>query len=125
MANSYEITFEGDYVKVLSNGDKDLEFATNLWSAIAETCHTHNCFDVLGIAETSSPVSIWEGSQHAQLFRDLGIIRNYRIAWVELNPQARRATYFIETVLFNRGLPGRLFSTVTEAKEGLFSKRDA
>ena len=50
----------------------------------------------------------------------LGITGDYRIAWVELNPKAFDAVYFVETVLVNRGYMARLFSDVDEAKEWLF-----
>ena len=117
----FTISFEGDHIKVLSNGAKNLEFATQLWTAITEACDEHDCYKVLGIADTTSPMPALEGYQHADLFRKLGIDRNYRIAWVELNQEAKAATYFVETVLFNRGLPGRLFDSVTEATDWLFS----
>jgi len=125
MTSSYTITFEGDYIKVLSDGDKDLEFATELWSEVAKSCREHDCFNVLGIAETDSPMSTLDGYELAQVFRDLGIVENHRIAWVELNQEAKHATYFIETVLSNRGLPGRLFSSAAEAKEWLLSDGNA
>ena len=65
-----------------------------------------------------------EGYEHANLFEQLGIDTRYRIAWVEKNPEAYHAAYFIETVLFNRGFPGRIFLDVAEAKEWLLSGAD-
>ncbi|MDJ0939376.1 MAG: hypothetical protein QNJ00_06400 [Woeseiaceae bacterium] len=124
MANNFSITFEGDHVKVISDGDKDLEYSTRLWTAVAATCDQNDCYRVLGIADTTSPLSIVEGYDHAELFRELGIVQNYRIAWVELNEEARSAPKFIETVLVNRGLPGRLFDSVIEAREWLMSDTD-
>ncbi len=67
---------------------------------------------------------VLDGYRHADLFRKLGIGRKYKIAWVELNEDAKDATYFIDTVLFNRGLPGRLFDTVLEATEWLLAVDD-
>lgn len=121
MDANFTISFEGDHIKVLSDGDKNLEFATGLWSAVADACKEHDCFKVLGIADSTSPMPVVEGYQHAELFRKLGITRNYRVAWVELNQDAKDATYFIETVLFNRGLPGRLFDSVAAAIDWLLS----
>lgn len=43
-----------------------------------------------------------------------------RIAIAELNDDARDATLFVETVLFNRGLPGKVFCTEEEARRWLF-----
>jgi len=121
MDANFTISFEGDHIKVLSDGDKNFEFATRLWSAVADACKEHDCFRVLGIADSTSPMPALEGYQHAELFRKLGITRNYRVAWVELNPDAKDATYFVETVLFNRGLPGRLFDSVAAATDWLLS----
>ena len=121
MAGNFSITFEGDHIKVISDGDKDLKFATELWSEVAKTCREHDCFKVLGIADTVTPMSTLDGYELAQVFRDLHIGASYLIAWVELNPDAKDAIYFIETVLSNRGLPGRLFTSASEATEWLLS----
>lgn len=117
MKNEVIITFEGDYIQILSNGEKNYEFAKRLWSEAVVACEKHNCFDILGIADTTVPLSISEGYEHADLFEQLGIDSKYRIAWVELNAEAYQAVYFVETVLFNRGFPGRVFLDVDEAKE--------
>jgi len=45
--------------------------------------------------------------------------RNYRIAWVETNPEIIDIISFTETVLKNRGLPGQLFTNVSDAEEWL------
>lgn len=121
MDNEFIISFESDHVKVLSNGYKDLEFATRVWTAVAEACHTHDCFKVLGIANSTSKMETMDGYEHARLWRELGIVGKFRVAWVELNPDAVEAAYFIETVLYNRGMPVRLFPTEGEAKEWLLS----
>jgi hypothetical protein len=65
---------------------------------------------------------VLDGYRHADLFRKLRINRKYKIAWVELNDDAKDATYFVDTVLFNRGLPGRLFDTVLEASDWLLAE---
>jgi len=70
MTARFTITSEGNYIKVLSNGDKNFEYSQRLWQAVKD------------------------------------------------------ATYFIDTVLFNRGLPGRLFDTALEATEWLLAVDD-
>lgn len=119
MKNELAVSFEGDHIKVIANGEKDLEFSTRLWEAVQKQCVQNSCYRVLGIAHTVSPVSTTEGYEHAGLFRQLGIDRKYRIAWVELNPEALDTVLFIETVLFNRGYSARAFSTISEAREWL------
>lgn len=87
-------------------------------------CQKHSCFNVLGIANTITPLDVFEGFDHAGLFRALDIGHHYRIAWVELNLDAVDIASFIETVLINRGLPGQLFSSVSEAKKWLLGVGD-
>jgi hypothetical protein len=124
MHNDFTITLEDGYVQVLSEGEKDYEFAEKLWTAVVAFCKQHNCYQILGISNTSRPMEAVDGYDHARLFRDLGISHEYRIAWVELREDAKDMTAFIETVLVNRGLPGRLFSSVQEAKDWLLHDGD-
>jgi hypothetical protein len=119
MQNKLDVTFEGDYVQAISDGEKDFAFVTRLWSEVAKLCEKHNCFNVLGIANTTAPIEAFEAYDHARLFDDLNIAHPYRIAWVELNLDAVDMAAFVEMVLSNRGLPGRLFANVSEATEWL------
>ncbi len=119
MPNKLTVTCEGNYIQVLADGDKNYDYSVELWTKVAETCQEHNCFNVLGIARTTTPLEAVDGYDTARLFRELGIDHNYRIAWVELDPDAIDIAAFIETVLLNRGLPGKLFPSVDEAKNWL------
>ena len=123
MTSEMTITFEGTYIQAVSNGEKNLEVASLLWSQIAKTCEKHQCFKVLGIANSSSPVSTTESVDHIELFQQLGITRKYRIAWVELNHESARTTYLIENLLSSHGLTCRMFMDIQEAKEWLFYGR--
>lgn len=119
MSTEFHITFRDEYVEVLALGDKSIASATKLWETITAEYEARNCHKVLGISTAENPMPTIDGYQHADLFRRLNIDHRYRIAWVEQNPEAVDATYFTETVLINRGLPGRLFSSVGAAKEWL------
>ncbi len=125
MQNELAVTFEGNYVQVISDGEKDFAFATQLWSEVAKVCEQHECFSVLGIANTTKPIEAFEAFDHAKLFEDLNIAHPYRIAWVELNRDATDMAAFVEMVLTNRGLPGRLFENVSDATEWLLGDDDA
>ena len=125
MQNELTVTFEGSYVQVISDGDKDYDFSVRMWSAVVEKCEKHECYDVLGIANTTSPLEAVEGYDQARLFRTLGIGHRYRIAWVEQSIDAVDMASFVETVLNNRGLPGRVFPSVYEAKRWLSGEGDA
>jgi hypothetical protein len=119
MQSDFSITFEGDYIKVLSNGEKKYEVARELWSRIRDTCIEHNCFFVLGVAHTPRAFDMTEIYNTSKLFADLGISRQYCIAWVETNSEMYWNIRFLETFLHSRGLPGRLFPDVSTAEEWL------
>lgn len=119
MTEQIVITHEGAYIKVLSNGEKSFQFAEKLWTEVKNTCRIHQCYDVLGVAETSVPMETFDALEIADLFERLEIGGKYRIAWVELNPEAYRTVFFMESVLSNRGLPGRVFLQIEEAKNWL------
>lgn len=119
MRNTIEVTFEGDHVRVIADGDKDYVFQNRLWQEVSSACEEQNCFKILGISNTTTPLEAVEGYDTARIFRDLKIDNRYRLAWVELNDESRDMTQFIATVLANRGLPGRLFDTEEEAKKWL------
>ena len=81
-----EKKIKGVSVKIISNGEKSFDLAKKVWSRAVETCVTHNCYKILGIA------------------------------WVELNSKVIEKHHFIETVLQNHGLPGKLFKNIKEVK---------
>ena len=124
MKNEIIITYEGDYVQVISNGDKNFENSKKLWTNVVKTCQENNCLKILGIANTGKTLKTMEAYQHAELFRELCLTHDYRIAWVELNPDAYDTTYFVETVLVNRDFPGRLFADESQAKTWLLDDSD-
>ena len=115
------ITFEGEYVKVIANGFKDLDFATELWTGVVEVCRENNCLNVLGLSNTTRPLRTMEAYKHADLFRELGVDHNFRIAWVELNPEAVETIHFVETVLVNRGFTANVFEDELQARNWLLA----
>jgi hypothetical protein len=119
MENLLEVTFEGDHVLVIADGDKDYRYMDSMWREIALKCDQHDCYNVLGLANTSTPVEAVDGYDLPAIFRGLGVGPHYRIAWVETNEEARGVIEFIENVLTNRGLPGRLFETEVQARQWL------
>ena len=123
MSVSMTITFEGDHIRVESRGDKSIESARELFSALVDACIENDCYKVLGIAESRTVIPIMEGFDVVALFRELGINTKYRIAWVELNPKAVKTVKFVDAALFNRLLPGRVFMTEAEAKTWLLGSR--
>lgn len=121
MQRDFTVTFEDNYVRVVSNGEKDLEFSKAVWTEVVRTCEKSNCYRVFGLANTTIPMEAMDAYDHGRLFRDLGVDSRFRIAWVEQNPEAVDIVSFIETVLFNRGLPGKLFDNERDALDWLLA----
>ena len=120
MTGTMKITFEGDHIRAESRSEKSIEWSRTFWSAVVEACLENDCYKVLGISESLTIMPIMDGFDHVELFRELGINTKYRIAWVELNPDALKTVRFVDAALFNRLLPGRLFKTEEEARKWLF-----
>ena len=125
MDKGFTVAFQGDHVRIDTVAERNIDNARALWTAVVEACEKHDCFFVLAVSNAPGPMPIVDGYDHAQLFQELGIFGKYRIAWAELSDDARPATLFVETVLFNRGLPGKVFRTEEEARHWLFSEADA
>jgi hypothetical protein len=124
MPATFNVEFKGDYVEVHSDGDKDLEFAARLLSDAVATCRRHNCYRILGMANTTSPLAIVDGFDLAKMFQEFGMPPIARIAWVEPNPDGFEAIKFVETVLFNRSIASfKVFDDELAAREWLFSDR--
>ena len=122
---SYEmfVTFKVNYVEARSIGDKSYQTAVTLWREITRVCAEHDCYKVLGIAESSTAMPVMDSMNHAQLFKDFAVTNRYRIAWAELNKEAIGNLKFLETVLLNRGmLNGKVFHDVEEAKQWLLQE---
>jgi len=117
-------TFEGRYVQVLVDQDRDFEYSAELWSRVAKACRQYDCYSVLMIADTNTTMPVMDGIDLGQLLQESGITGEYQIAWVELNAEAFEAIRFLETVLINRYFNVRLFSSETEAKLWLDVSQD-
>lgn len=119
MAENYTISFQGDHMRADIEAEKSIAWARQFWGDMVEACKENNCYDILGLSYSIKPVSFLDARDHIQLFRDLGIDSTYRIAWVELNPEAVEIVRYISDALFNRGLPGELFPGEEEARAWL------
>ena len=123
MSYQMSVIFMGDYVEARSTGDKSYQTAVALWRQIIRVCDEHDCYKVLGIGQSTTPMPTMDAMNHTKLFQDFSITRKYQIAWVELNREAVGSIKFLETVLLNRGLlNGKLFHEVAEAKRWLLAQ---
>lgn len=123
MIESMTIAFEGNHIRAAWKAEKSIEAAREYWTAVVVACEEYDCFKVLGISESITVMPVMDGFDHVELFHELGITTKYRIAYVELNPEAVRTVRFVDSALFNRMLPGRAFRTEDEAKAWLFDDK--
>jgi hypothetical protein len=116
-----ETTFkiEENYVKVESRVEKTSEWAAGFWPELVKFCEANNCYRVLSLSYSMTTMPFFDAFDTIDRFRDLGIDRKYRIAWVELNAEAHELVNFIDEALYNRGLPGRVFDSESDAKKWL------
>lgn len=121
MKNSFTVNYKKDFVLIVSNGEKTIEFAREVIATAVKVCTTNSNYQILGISNTTKPVSLWEGYQYHEIFKEAGISYAYKIAWVEENSEFIDIYRFIETVLINRGLPGKVFTDTNEAKHWLLN----
>jgi len=124
MVKGFTVSFQGDHIRIDTVAERNIDYARALWTEVVETCRKHDCFFVLAVSNAPGPMPTTDGFDHAELFRELEIFGKYRIAFAELSDDARDATLFVETVLFNRGLSGKVFCTEEEARQWLFSESD-
>ncbi len=117
------VTYDNEgFINVISNGEKNIDTARQLWEQVSELSEKGDCYRVLGSAFTVKNHSTLDGYDHAKLFQEIGIDHRYKIAWVETNPDVFDDVGFIETVLRNRGTFLQLFSDQSEAKSWLFEE---
>jgi hypothetical protein len=113
------ISVKKDYIRVESNGEKSFEFATDLWTQVVRSCEKHNCFKILGIANTTVPINTIGAVEHVDLFKRLDITDKYRIAWVETNPDCTKSIHLTEIFLSSSGVDCKVLSNEQEAKKWL------
>ena len=111
MAVKYSIEFVNSTIEVRSSGVPDRASIAQMWKDIVAACKEHHCFSILGIANLDRPLSLADAIDHQAIFLEAGVTIDYRIAWVQVNPDAR-----------NRGLlNGRVFADEFEARRWLAS----
>jgi len=122
MSLKYTITHEDSLIRVAVSGSPDYLSTDRLWHDIVARCKKENCFRVLGESATEE----WRSEDsydHAAIFEAAGVTQDYRVAWVEQNPDAKEAIKLAEAVIRNRGLDkARAFEDLADAKRWLDEK---
>jgi|GEM_PF-1606548 len=118
-SNEFIIYEKDDYIQVHANGAKTLEFATSMWREVVKRCRTKKIYKILGIALTSDPLKKQEAKDLLPLFKELGLDQNYKIAWVELNPEYYEVILYAESLMSSNGVDAKFFYEVSHAKAWL------
>ncbi len=122
MALEYSITAEPSLIAVSVDGLPDYLSIDRLWHDIVAACKRHDCFDILGVS-TVQPASLSEAYDHAAIFEAVGVTKEFHIAWVEENPEAKEWIRLSEAVVRNRQLAKtKVFNNVADAKRWLTEK---
>lgn len=117
--HEFIVHIKDDYVQVHSNGVKNLEFISAMWHEVVQACKANKIYKVLGIALTSEPLSVEETNGLLPLFQKLELDKDYRIAWVELNPKFYERTLLAEDLLSHNGVDAKFFYEVEHARTWL------
>ncbi|MGI9248323.1 MAG: hypothetical protein ACR2QI_04870 [Woeseiaceae bacterium] len=123
MTLEYSIKHEQSLIKVRAHGTGDYLSVHQLWQDIAVACKKYSCQKILGEAHIDAPNPIDGAYDHAAIFEAASMTAEYRIAWVENNPEAKEPARLVEAVLRNRGLAvARVFDNIREAQRWLEEK---
>ncbi|MBT8235018.1 MAG: hypothetical protein KJO04_02400 [Bacteroidia bacterium] len=118
-SNEFIIYDKEDYIQVHANGAKTFEFAASMWQEVVKRCNTEKKFKILGIALTSDPLKKEEADNLLPFFKELGLDQNYKIAWVELNPEYYDIILYSESLMSSNGIDAKFFYEVGHAKAWL------
>ncbi len=115
------ISHHEQYLHVEVRGEANYKNALAMWKEVVQACESHQCYRILGEQNMLHTVSTSDAYDHPKLFREAGVTRKHRIAWVDHNPRTRTTTEFIHDVLTNRqvGGQGRVFSNLDKARQWL------
>ena len=119
MGYEMDVTFEGEFLRVNVTAEDDYETSLKFFTELAQACKEYKCLNILVISN-STPLKTMEAFDHAKILEEVGFTHKHRLAWVEMNPNAREMDKFIETVLVNRNvIQVQVFSNEAEAKQWL------
>jgi hypothetical protein len=98
-----DLTFEGDFLLVKVTAEDDYQTSLEFFTELKEACAEYKCHKILVISN-STPLDTLDAYNHAKIISEVGLTFSHRIAWMELNPEAREMDKFIENVLTNRAI---------------------
>ncbi|WP_246119892.1 hypothetical protein [Blastopirellula retiformator] len=120
------IDFQGDHIHVVARGNNTAAKSLVMFRRIVDACQQHDCYNIIGEAETKEEMSTLEAFKHIEVFTEAGMTWKHRLAWVAADPDKYEQLKFVETVLRNRALlNGQVFRTLEQARSWLFGEPSA
>lgn len=117
------ITFEGDYIHVKVLGISSLEGTQELWNKIVQACEQHQCYNILGEQKLARGITTAQALEYPKIFKQAGVSKLHRIAWVDEDTRAFETIEFISNFLANRAIgKGKVFNNLEKAKAWLLAK---
>lgn len=96
-----------------------------MWRDIVATCEEHQCLNILCETFTTDELSATDCYRHIELFPEIGVTIQHRIAWVHHVDKTRAGIEMVETVLRNRNLANvQLFADIEDARKWLLGEED-
>ena len=125
MRDDITIEHKGEYVHVQHYGKDSYAIALGMWRDIVAACEKHQCFNILCETFTTDELSATDCYRHIELFPEIGVTIQHRIAWVHHVDKTRAGIEMIETVLRNRNLADvQLFANIEDARKWLLGEED-
>lgn len=119
MAYDVAIDATPDYIRVEVSGHRAprtvAEEGLGVWSRVAETCKSNDIHRILAISRLTGSLSTVGAFRIGSSFEAVGLGRQSRIAFVDLDENSRGDTDFGGTVAFNRGYSIKQFDNESDA----------
>jgi hypothetical protein len=124
MSYHLSITRRSTYLHAIVTGENTRENISNYLIELRQECKSQNCFRVLVEERLTGPrISLMDVFEVADKGSIEAIGAFEAIAYVDVYAVSN-AMYFAETVARNRGIPIRMFSTVSAAEQWLTAGND-
>jgi hypothetical protein len=125
MSYEMDVTFEGDHLYLHVTAEDSYETSLKFFGDLIGECRKCDCERILVVSDTT-PLTTMAAYDHHEILSNVGFTFSHRIAWVEINPEAREMDKFIEDVLVNRCIiQVKIFSDESEAKQWLLGDTSA
>ncbi len=123
MSYSLEFQVDGDLLCVHATGDRDSDnpgaAAQEAWARIAQKCEETGLARVLIISRVTGRYPTLDTYETMSTLDQYGISRDWKIAYVNSDPDCRQDLMFMMAVADNRGFLVRLFGEEDEARKWL------